>query len=252
MKTKSILGYNVVSESTAACIEDIDDALASDLQNCRWLACLNPHSYAVAKSDRSFFDALSVADWVVPDGIGIVIGGRFLGKALSERITGFEIFTGTMSALNARGGSVFFLGSSDDTLKQIALKLPIDYPNVRLAGIYSPPFKPKFNKDDLRQMIEAITSVDVDVLWVGMTAPKQEKWVAQNRDKLPVKFVGAIGAVFDFYSGKVKRSHPFFRKFGLEWFPRLMQQPRRLWRRMCVSAPIFLWDVFRARLIRTR
>ncbi len=95
-------------------------------------------------------------------------------------------------------------------------------------------------------MIEPITEAAADVVWVGMTAPKQEKWIAEMRPQLPVKFAGAIGAVFDFYTGEVKRAHPVFQKMGLEWLPRLLQQPRRLWRRMAVSAPIFLWDVFRA------
>lgn len=82
-----------------------------------------------------------------------------------------------------------------------------------------------------------------DILWVGMTAPKQEKWIYKNRDKLDVKFIGAIGAVFDFYAGKVKRSHPAFQKMGLEWLPRLLQEPQRLWRRNFVSNPKFMFDV---------
>ena len=96
--------------------------------------------------------------------------------------------------------------------------------------------------------ITCVVGIDVaapDVLWVGMTAPKQEKWIFENRACLNVKFAAAIGAVFDFYTGQVKRSHPVFQRFGLEWLPRLIQQPRRLWRRMFVSAPIFVWHVLR-------
>jgi N-acetylglucosaminyldiphosphoundecaprenol N-acetyl-beta-D-mannosaminyltransferase len=81
-----------------------------------------------------------------------------------------------------------------------------------------------------------------------MTAPNQGKWIHQNRHQLQVKFIGAIGAVFDFYTGHVKRSHPIFQKLGLEWLPRLLQEPRRLWRRMGISAPIFLWNVLKAKI----
>jgi len=97
-------------------------------------------------------------------------------------------------------------------------------------------------------MISAINAARPDVLWVGMTAPKQEKWIHQNRHRLQVKFIGAIGAVIDFYTGRVKRSHPVFRKLGLEWLPRLLQEPRRLWRRMGVSAPIFVMEVVRRKM----
>ena len=97
-------------------------------------------------------------------------------------------------------------------------------------------------------MIEAVNTAKPDVLWVGMTAPKQEKWIYQNRDKLDVKFIGAIGAVFDFYAGTVKRPHPIFQKMGLEWLPRLCSEPRRLWRRNFVSNPLFMLRVIKARL----
>jgi N-acetylglucosaminyldiphosphoundecaprenol N-acetyl-beta-D-mannosaminyltransferase len=89
-------------------------------------------------------------------------------------------------------------------------------------------------------MIEAVNSAKPDVLWVGMTAPKQEKWIANNISRLNVRFIGAIGAVFDFYAGKVKRSKPVFQRLGLEWLPRLINEPKRLWRRTFVSAPIFI------------
>lgn len=120
-----------------------------------------------------------------------------------------------------------------------------DFPNIELAGAYSPPFKPEYTRAELDEMIAAVNAVEPDVLWVGMTAPKQEKWIYDNLSMLDVKFVGAIGAVFDFYTGRVKRAHPIFQKLGLEWLPRLLQQPRRLWRRMFISAPIFLWHLLK-------
>ena len=209
------------------------------------MACLNPHSYVLARKDMEFRKSLEASDWLVPDGVGILLAARTFGRPVAERITGFDIFNGVMTELNRIGGSVFFLGSTEQTLALISNKLPLDYPNVRLAGIYSPPFKANFSEEDNEIMLQTISRSNADVLWVGMTAPKQEKWIFAHRDRLPVKFSGAIGAVFDFYSGQVKRSHPVFQRFGLEWLPRLIQQPRRLWRRMFVSAPIFLFDVVR-------
>jgi N-acetylglucosaminyldiphosphoundecaprenol N-acetyl-beta-D-mannosaminyltransferase len=96
--------------------------------------------------------------------------------------------------------------------------------------------------------VHAVNAARPDVLWVGLSAPKQEKWIAEHLHRLDVPFVGAIGAMFDFYAGTVKRSPPVFRRVGLEWLPRLIQEPRRLWRRMFESAPVFLWHVLRERL----
>jgi N-acetylglucosaminyldiphosphoundecaprenol N-acetyl-beta-D-mannosaminyltransferase len=245
-----ILGYTVKAGTVDDCVAEIAATLDAGERACRWMACLNPHSYAVARNDSVFRKALQGADWLVPDGVGILIAGRILARPLTERITGFDIFQGVLRATDHSGGSVFFLGSTEQTLSLIAEKIVKEYPNIRLAGTYSPPFKPEYDSEELDEMIEVIARSGADVLWVGMTAPKQEKWIAANRDRLQVHFAGAIGAVFDFYVGNVKRSHPVYQKLGLEWLPRLLQQPRRLWRRMLISAPIFLWDVLRARFKR--
>jgi N-acetylglucosaminyldiphosphoundecaprenol N-acetyl-beta-D-mannosaminyltransferase len=111
------------------------------------------------------------------------------------------------------------------------------------AGAYSPPFKEVFSEADSRKMVDAVNAAKPDVLWVGMTAPKQEKWIHQHRDRLNVRFIGAVGAVFDFYTGRVKRSSPVFQKLGLEWLPWLIQEPRRLFYRNFVSTPKFLIKV---------
>ncbi|MBK7991242.1 MAG: WecB/TagA/CpsF family glycosyltransferase [Comamonadaceae bacterium] len=214
--------------------------------NRAWLACLNPHSYAVALEDQAFLEALRSADWLIPDGVGVVLAGRLLGASIPERVTGSDIFYGLHQRMNAAGGfSVFFLGASEETQALIRARMAVDYPAIRVAGTYSPPFKPEYSAAELDEMITAVNLARPDVLWVGMTAPKQEKWIFQNLHRLDVKFAGAVGAVFDFYVGKVKRSHPAFQDMGLEWLPRLLRQPVRLWRRTFVSAPIFVWHVVR-------
>jgi N-acetylglucosaminyldiphosphoundecaprenol N-acetyl-beta-D-mannosaminyltransferase len=123
-----------------------------------------------------------------------------------------------------------------------------DFPDIEIAGTYSPPYKPEFSTEESQDMVEAVNSAKPDVLWVGMTAPKQEKWIYQNKERLNVSFIGAVGAVFDFYVGSVKRSHPWFLKHGLEWLPRLLQEPRRLWDRTFISAPMFFMRVLMQRI----
>lgn len=242
---ENILGYQVDALSADACVSQVFESLDRE-QVKGWLACLNPHSYAVSLSDEDFTRALKSADWLVPDGVGVVYASRMLGGAVKARVTGSDVFQGVHERMNNhKGMSVFFLGASEDTLAAIRFRMAKDYPNIRVAGTYSPTFKPVYSDAELNAMVQAINQAAPDVLWVGMTAPKQEKWIFDNLHRLDVKFAGAIGAVFDFYVGKVKRSHPVFQRLGLEWLPRLVQQPGRLWKRMFVSAPLFMWHVIK-------
>lgn len=247
---ENILGYAVTKHVTDACAEEIFNSINTGSgKRCRWLACLNPHSYAVALDDALFAMALKDADWLIPDGAGVVIASRVLGGTINQRVTGTDMFFALHERMNlATGMSVFFLGATEETLNLIRRRMAKDFPSVRVAGCYSPPFKPVYSTAELDEMIGAVNTAAPDVLWVGLTAPKQEKWIYENRSRLNVKFVGAVGAVFDFHTGRVKRSPVIFQKLGLEWLPRLMQQPRRLWRRMFVSAPIFVWHTLKARL----
>lgn len=246
MKEK-MLGYEIDDLAVDACCDDIFAAMLHSGK--RWLACFNPHSYAESLKDPAFTAALKAAGWLVPDGVGVVIASRILGGNIRERVTGSGIFYGLHKRMQEQGGmSVFFLGATEETLAEIRVRMARDYPAIRVAGTYSPPFKPEYSRAELDDMIAAVNAAKPDVLWVGMTAPKQEKWIFDNLPQLDVKFAGAIGAVFDFYTGRVKRSHPIFRRLGLEWLPRLLQQPKRLWRRMFVSAPIFVFHVLLQRL----
>jgi N-acetylglucosaminyldiphosphoundecaprenol N-acetyl-beta-D-mannosaminyltransferase len=239
--TELILGYAVSTLTIARSVRRIERWLA-DEAGPRTLYCANPHSLVLAEDDPDFQQALHGADLLTPDGSGIVLASKILGGRIRERVTGSDIYRGLSEALNAAGGrSCYFLGSTETTLATIRQKMAQDYPAFRFAGSYSPPFRPEFTEEENEGMIEAINAAAPDVLWVGMTAPKQEKWIHRNRDRLNVGFIGAIGAVFDFYAGNIKRSPLLFQKCGLEWLPRLLQEPRRLFRRNFVSSPLFLW-----------
>jgi N-acetylglucosaminyldiphosphoundecaprenol N-acetyl-beta-D-mannosaminyltransferase len=249
--SENIVGYYVSRLTVDECVADICEIItgAEETAPCRWLACFNPHSYAESKKDVAFSEALQRADWLVPDGSGVVIASRILGGSIRARVTGSDVFRGLSEALDASGpASVFFLGSTEETLNKIRQRMSSEYPRVEVVGTYSPPFKPEYTEREVSEMLDSINSASPDVLWVGMTAPKQEKWLLENAHRLNVKFAAGVGAVFDFYAGSVKRSHPAFQQLHLEWLPRLLRQPRRLWRRMAISAPVFLLDVARQRL----
>lgn len=245
-----ILSFAVTRQSAADCVSHIAGWIAAG-ETHKYVVCANPYSLIAAMHDSAFAAALKTADLVTPDGFGVVLASRILGGEIRERVTGMDIFLGLSKVLNAEGGyRYFFLGSTSDTLQKIAHQLEHDYPNLRLAGTYAPPFKAVFSEEDNYLMIEAINQARADVLWVGMTAPKQEVWIHHNKDKLNVSVIGAVGAAFDFYAGTVRRSPPWFQQHGLEWLPRLLRQPRRLWRRTFVGAPLFLLRVLHQRFAR--
>lgn len=222
----------------------------SGRRDCKVMACLNPHSYASAREDPSFDLALKGANWLIPDGVGVILAARWLGLPIRRRVSGPDVFLALMERLSESKGSVFLLGSSEATLAKIREKIGLQYPGVIVAGTYSPPFKDEFSVDENLMMLSAVNLAQPDVLWVGMTAPKQEKWLAEHRDNLIVGAAGAVGAAFDFFAGTVKRPPRLVRAWGLEWLLRLVQQPRRLWRRMLISAPAFLIAVIRYRCSR--
>ena len=248
MLTENILGYQVRRDGFEACLGEITEFLVQG-QDRKWLATINPHSYAVALGRPSFRNALNAANWLIPDGVGVVLASRILGGEIRQRVSGPDMFYGLHDFMQkSENYSVFFLGSSEDKLAEICRRMSKDWPNIRIAGTYSPPFKPHFSDEDIEQMVSSVNAARPDVLWIGLTAPKQEELVNRVLPRLDVRFAGAVGAIFDFYAGQVKRSHPVFRHLGLEWLPRLLREPRRLWRRMFISAPIFMWHVLLARL----
>ncbi|MBF0146330.1 MAG: WecB/TagA/CpsF family glycosyltransferase [Magnetococcales bacterium] len=187
---------------------------------------------------------------MVPDGVGILLASRLLGGDIHARVTGTDLFLGINQALSATpAGRCFFLGSTPDTLEKIRLRMKERFPLMEVVGCYSPPFVPEFDAEENERILRAIHAARPSVLWVGLTAPKQEKWIHAHIHRLEVPIVGPIGAVFDFFSGQVHRSNPIFQRLGLEWLPRLLRNPRHLWKRTLISAPVFLWLVMRQKWV---
>jgi N-acetylglucosaminyldiphosphoundecaprenol N-acetyl-beta-D-mannosaminyltransferase len=248
LETESIVGYPVCSESVTRIAAELMAHLGESRRSCRYFSCLNPHAVEMAASDPAFHAALMESDFLTADGVGVVIVSRLSGGGIRHRVTGTDVFETLTGQMNKVGGmSCFFLGSTDETLARIRARMADDYPRVKVAGTLSPPFKPAFEPADSDAMIRQVNESGADVLWVGLTAPKQEKWLHDHRDRLQVGFAGPIGAAFDFYAGNIKRAGPALQNLGLEWLPRLLQEPRRLWRRSFVSAPAFFLRSLRYR-----
>ncbi len=203
---------------------------------------INPHSYCEAKKDVVFAHALSHSDVLLPDGVGIVWAAKILKGEKILKIAGADIHQRLLEVANANHQKIFYLGAAQNTLSLIEARIKNEYPNIKVAS-FSPPYKPVFSEEDSEKMIKAVNDFEPEVLFVGMTAPKQEKWVHAHKDRLKVDVITSIGAVFDFYAGTVERSSDFWINLGLEWLPRLVQEPRRLFYRNFVSTPKFIAQV---------
>lgn len=144
--------------------------------------------------------------------------------------------------------TVMFMGSSEKVLDLIVKRAAEVYPHLKVVT-YSPPYKPEFSEEDNKAIIDAINAADPDLLWIGMTAPKQEKWTYSHWDELNIHcHVGTIGAVFDFFAGTVERAPVWWQRHGLEWLYRLLKEPKRMWRRYIIGNALFLFNiVFRER-----
>ena len=206
---------------------------------------INAHSYNTALKDSLFAEALTQGDVLIPDGASVVMACRWL-KAKSqptERIAGWDLFVHEMDRLNRKGGTCFFMGSSEKVLELIRKRAAVDYPNIKVET-YSPPYKPEFSEEDNKGIIEAINKANPDLLWIGMTAPKQEKWTYTHWKELDIHcHVGTIGAVFDFFAGTVERAPLWWQEHGLEWLYRLLKEPKRMWRRYIIGNTLFLKNV---------
>ena len=227
---------------------------------------INAHSFNTAQKDDLFAEALMNGDYLIPDGSSIVKACKWLNAKSQpkERIAGWDLFAFEMDRISKRSeerkvnseklGSMFkplrvmFMGSSEKVLAMIREKAAVDYPHLEVVT-YSPPYKPEFSEEDNVAIIKAINDANPDLLWVGMTAPKQEKWTYQHWKELNIHcHVGTIGAVFDFYAGTAQRAPKWWQEHSLEWLYRLIKEPRRMWRRYVIGNPIFLWNISKERI----
>ncbi|WP_242092370.1 WecB/TagA/CpsF family glycosyltransferase [Aestuariivivens sediminicola] len=202
---------------------------------------INAHSYIVAKSDKIFRKALEGSDILLPDGEGIVFMSKWVYNSKIKKIAGADIHVHLLNLADAKGLRCFYLGASQSTLDIIKTKQQTTYPNIDF-GFYSPPFKPVFNDFDNKVMLQRINAFQPDILFVGMTAPKQEKWVHQNKEFIDAKIICTIGAVFDFVAETKKRAPKWVIACKMEWLYRSFTA-WRLTKRYMYSTPLFLLEM---------
>jgi N-acetylglucosaminyldiphosphoundecaprenol N-acetyl-beta-D-mannosaminyltransferase len=205
----------------------------------RYVCFLSVHGIITARDDREVGAILNAADVVAPDGMPVVWALRSFGFRRQERVYGPTAMLRLCEDAAQQGHRVFLYGGTEESLQRLGARLTAWFSGLQIVGAYSPPFCPLTEEEDER-VVRRILRSDADIVFVGISTPKQERWMYSHRDRLPGVILAGVGAAFDFHAGKVRQAPPWVQKHGLEWLFRLLAEPRRLWHRYLVVTPRFL------------
>lgn len=198
----------------------------------------NVHMSVTASNDSSFLRIMESADMVTPDGAPVAFVMRRAGFLSQERINGPDLMWHYLAEAEYLGLVVFFYGGQEETLNRLRYAMLTTYPNLKIGGMISPPFRDLTPEEDA-DFVNQINSANTAVLFVGLGCPKQEKWMAAHKGAVQAVMVG-VGAAFDYHAGTIKRAPLWMQRCGLEWFHRLCSEPRRLWKRYLVTNTLFI------------
>jgi N-acetylglucosaminyldiphosphoundecaprenol N-acetyl-beta-D-mannosaminyltransferase len=210
-----------------------------------YVALTNPLGVLTSQKDKLFDEALQKASLTLPDGVGIIFAATYLGYRHSGRVTGPDLTVRLCYSGQAYGYSHFFYGGNLGVPELLAGNLRQRFPGLRVAGTFSPPFRPLLPEEDAR-IIDLINRAQPDILWVGLGAPKQEKWMATHQERLRIPVMIGVGAAFNFHAGRVRRAPDWVRRIGFEWLWRQCSEESRPWR-YPLTIPEFLYRVARQR-----
>lgn len=241
----NILGVGVSAVSMPTVLQTIESWI--NQHESRYI-CVSPvHSIMESQRDESLRRIHNVADLVTPDGMPLVWLSRLMGFREVERVCGSDLMLSVCSHFIPQGYRHFFYGATPAVLRQLQDCLLLRFPNLQVAGTYAPPFRSLTAAED-QAVVDYINSSKPDIVWVGLGAPKQERWMADHVGRLDASVLIGVGAAFDFQAGAKKRAPRWMQQCGLEWFFRLMMEPRRLWHRYLVNNPWFVWLLLRQAL----
>jgi len=246
----SIIGLPVAATDYAGAVAWILDR-AGARDRAYAVEAANTHVAALARHDRAFGETMARFDLICPDGMPLVWAlNRCLPAAerLIDRVYGPTLMLETFRATDRPGSPFrhFLLGGKDSTLETLRANLGARFPDAQVAGAYSPPFG-EWPADEFERIAQKIRDSGANLIWVGLGCPKQERWIAEHKDRLPPGVYFGIGAAFAFHAGEVSQAPAFFQKNGLEWAYRLCAEPRRLFKRYFTYNSLFLWYLLRER-----
>ena len=237
MEKCKILGVNINVINMQNTVKLIEENLMNLKGN--YICVSNVHTTVMAYEDKEYKKIQNGGFMALPDGKPLSIVSKERGFKDAQRITGPDLMGELFKLSKEKGYTHYFYGSTVSILNKLKSELKNEYPNLKVVGMYSPPFNEITTEDD-HKIIKDINDVKADFLWVGLGAPKQERWMYEHRNKVNSLMIG-VGAGFDYYSKQIIRAPMWMQKMSLEWVYRLMQDPKRLWKRYFITNSKFIY-----------
>lgn len=241
-----IAGIDVDNISFQECLDAIDRMVT--LRQCQFIVTPNTDHVVRWQHDLFFQEIYSHAALVLADGMPIIWASNFFGKPLKEKISGSDLFPQVCSLSADRSYRVFLLGGRKGASQKATRILQARYPKLKIAGTCCPQFGFEHDSIENQKIVNLVKEANPDILFVGLGSPKQERWIFNNLKELSVPVSIGIGVSFEFVSGMVVRAPLWMQKSGLEWFWRLMMEPKRLWKRYLIDDIQFFWLIFKQKL----
>ena len=252
----SVTSYSEVVDVSRKWVEERRQSIhagSPDSVPGRSICVTSVHGIVSAVLDPELKRVLNSADVATPDGMPVVWALRSFGEAQQQRVYGPDLMLALCAAAEQYGYRIYFYGGHGEILSNLRQRLLKRFPNLLIAGEHSPPFRPLTPEEDDR-CVAAIIASEADIVFVGLSTPKQDYWMMQHRDRLPGVILVGVGAAFDFHAGRVRQAPARLRRWGLEWSFRLFMEPKRLWKRYLFITPMFLplWALQKIGLLRYR
>jgi len=226
-----ILGVRIYAHGFDSALEQIISILRRNERKSLYICATSVHGVIEAQSDRGFKKILNNAYFNAPDGMPLVRTGKLLGAKSIGRIRGPDLFPAVCERSSTMGNvSHFFYGGKEGVANRLAKELQEKYPGLIVAGTYCPPFRP-LTESEKQMIAKQINDSGADIVWVGLSTPKQEKWIAEIKDMVKVKLLFSVGAAFDYQLGNINHPPKWIQESSLEWAYRLLCEPSRLWKR---------------------
>lgn len=212
--------------------------------------CVTPVNCVLWANNNNYLNEIyNTADLTLCDGVPLLWAAKYLRTPLKGRVTGLDLLPAYVKNAADKNIRMFFLGAKEGVAATLKSNLEKQYPNIQIADVYSPPFADKFSDEENAKMIGLINAYRPDILWVSLTAPKQDYWIYENFDKLNVNIAIGVGGAFEVTAGLIKRAPVWMQKLGLEWFYRFLKEPERMFRRYFIGAPAFIPIIVKQKIL---
>lgn len=243
MHNVNILGISISNVNYSETLIKIENFLKS---RDKYYAIFTPNTDFIIQAikDKQFKNILNSADLLIPDGKPLVWASRFLGKPLKMKVSGSEVFFRICEKASTLGYKIFLMGAKDNVANKAKRNLEENYPGIKIVGTYSPPFGFEKNKKELHKIINMLLVSEADILIVGLGTPKQEKFIFSYKKNYRIPLSIGVGASIDFAAGTKKMPPRRIKKVGFAWLWRLLEEPKRLWKRYLIEDMKFFYYVF--------